>query len=180
MIARNELHWFVGRVKSCQERKVAEALSMQGVEYYLPVQRVKRQWSDRIKWIDKLLLPHYIFIRTTDALRVSLLQSIYGLCSYMAEGIGHPSVIPDIQMSRFRQMVERTNEAFCFSREPLAPGDEILILEGPFVGMTCEVVEIHGSRKAVVRLGMLGAAMVTIKTDAVQKTGMVAHPTPHE
>ena len=41
--------WLVAYVKSCMEKKTAERLRAMGIECYLPVQSVIRQWSDRRK-----------------------------------------------------------------------------------------------------------------------------------
>lgn len=49
--------WLVAYVKSCMEKKTAERLTAMGIEHYLPVQTVERRWSDRIKRMEKLVLP---------------------------------------------------------------------------------------------------------------------------
>jgi transcriptional antiterminator RfaH len=41
--------WFLLTVGSKQEQKVALALQAKGLEVFLPMQRVRRQWSDRVK-----------------------------------------------------------------------------------------------------------------------------------
>ena len=170
MDTSNELHWFVGIVKSCQERKVAETLTSMGVESYLPVQRVKRVWSDRVKIIDKLVLPRYIFIHTIESNRRPLLQNIYGLTSFIARGIGNPVVVPDIQMERFMQMVAKSVGKLYFCTESVAPGDEVTIVEGALAGLTCEIVRFRGEgRWAVVRLGSFGNIIATVDTNAVRK-----------
>ncbi|MDO4950255.1 MAG: UpxY family transcription antiterminator [Bacteroidales bacterium] len=169
MDRNNELHWFVGLVKSCQERKVAEVLTSMGVESYLPIQRVKRVWSDRVKLVDKLVLPRYIFIHTTENNRVPLLQGVYGLASFIARGTGHPIVVPDVQMGRFMQMVAASMGNLYFSTVPLAPGDEVTILEGTLAGLTCEIVKLQGSKWAVVRLGAFGNIMTTVDVNVVRR-----------
>ena len=49
--------WLVAYVKSCMEKKTAERLTAMGIEHYLPVQTVERRWSDRVKRMEKLVLP---------------------------------------------------------------------------------------------------------------------------
>lgn len=57
--------WLVAYVKSCMEKKTAERLTAMGIEHYLPVQTVERRWSDRIKRMEKLVLPLMIFVHVT-------------------------------------------------------------------------------------------------------------------
>ena len=74
-----ELHWYVSYVKSCREKSAARSLTALGVENFLPVSTVKRKWSDRIRLVERLLLPHMIFIRTNEIRRVELLKEVDGL-----------------------------------------------------------------------------------------------------
>lgn len=52
--------WLVAYVQSCLEKKTAERLKAMGVEYYLPIQSEIRQWSDRRKRVDRLVIPMMI------------------------------------------------------------------------------------------------------------------------
>ena len=57
--------WLVAYVQSCLEKKTAERLKTMGVEYYLPIQSEIRQWSDRRKKVDRLVIPMMIFVHVT-------------------------------------------------------------------------------------------------------------------
>lgn len=57
--------WLVAYVQSCLEKKTAERLKAMGVEYYLPIQSEIRQWSDRRKKVDRLVIPMMIFVHVT-------------------------------------------------------------------------------------------------------------------
>jgi transcription antitermination factor NusG len=55
--------WFALRVKPNYEKPVAAALRGKGFEEFLPLSRRKRQWSDRVKFMDLPLFPGYLFCR---------------------------------------------------------------------------------------------------------------------
>lgn len=55
--------WVVVYTKPNFEKKIAEKLNMFGVEYYLPIQRVRVQRSDRKVWVNKVLFKSYVFIK---------------------------------------------------------------------------------------------------------------------
>lgn len=75
--------WLVAYVQSCLEKKTAERLKAMGVEYYLPIQSEIRQWSDRRKKVDRLVIPMMIFVhvtrRTPPAAYLTSYQSVHGI-----------------------------------------------------------------------------------------------------
>ncbi|MBP5211185.1 MAG: UpxY family transcription antiterminator [Bacteroidales bacterium] len=165
----NGLHWFVAYVLSCQERKAAEALHSLGIEYYLPIQQERHQWSDRVKIVDRMVLPRMIFIRTTKARRTQLLGEVRVLSNFMTSGGAyHPIIIPDEQMETFRFMVEHSQERVdCITGE-VAPGSKVLIVTGPLQGFECEVVHMSGTSYAAVRVDSVGTFVVQVPTDAIR------------
>lgn len=58
-----ELPWLVIYTKPRQEKKLAERLTQMGYEVYCPTQRIKKQWSDRWKWVEHPLFTSIIFIQ---------------------------------------------------------------------------------------------------------------------
>lgn len=94
--------WLVAYVQSCLEKKTAQRLAAMGIECYLPVQSEIRQWSDRRKRVDRLVIPMMIFVHVTPQER-PLPLSLQAVSRYMVlRGESTPAVIPDEQMDRFR------------------------------------------------------------------------------
>lgn len=166
------LHWYVGYVKSCQERKVAEALARLGIGFYLPVRKEIHKWSDRRKVVDSLVLPRLIFVRGTEADRVRSLREIPALYAYiMARGgeVRKAAIVPDAEMESFRAMVDRGREKVELFAGPVAPGDRVRVTDGPLKGMECEVVRTGAHFYMVARLSMLGAATMEVSADSIEK-----------
>lgn len=55
-----EVRWYVLYVRMHHEKKTAEKLKVAGVTHYLPVQEVIRQWSDRRKKLQVVVIPMMI------------------------------------------------------------------------------------------------------------------------
>ena len=173
-----EPHWFVAFVHSCQERKLAERLEQQGVRCYVPVQKVKRKWSDRIKIVDKLLLPGVVFVRCDETARKTLFRKAYGICTFLMDrgsGDGKVAVVPQRQMNDFIRAVDSLNGEgeIEFVNCRIEPGDMVRVKRGPLEGMICECVEVQHNHKLVIRLGLLGSALVSIDAGDVAKGDVI-------
>ena len=163
--------WLVAYVQSCLEKKTAQRLAAKGIECYLPVQSEIRQWSDRRKRVDCLVIPMMIFVHVTPQER-PLPLSLQAVSRYMVlRGESTPAVIPDEQMDRFRFMLDYSPEAVEMCSAPLAPGDAVKVIKGPLAGLEGELITVNGKSKVAVRLDMLGCAHVDVPIGFVEKKG---------
>ena len=163
--------WLVAYVQSCLEKKTAERLKAMGVEYYLPIQSEIRQWSDRRKRVDRLVIPMMIFVHVTPQER-PLPLTLQAISRYMVlRGESRPAVIPEEQMERFRFMLDYSEEAICMNYSPLARGKKVRVIKGPLTGLVGELVALDGKSKIAVRLDMLGCACVDMPIGYVEQIG---------
>lgn len=161
--------WLVAYVQSCLEKKTAVRLTAMGVECYLPIQSEIRQWSDRRKKIDRLIIPMMIFVHVTPQER-SLPLTLQAISRYMVlRGESTPAIIPEEQMKRFQFMLDYSAEAVEICTTPLAAGDAVKVIKGPLVGLKGELITIGGKSKVAVRLDMLGCAHVDMPIGFVEK-----------
>tara|TARA_X000001036_G_scaffold381919_1_gene374293 strand:- start:58 stop:543 length:486 start_codon:yes stop_codon:yes gene_type:complete len=84
----HNISWFVLRVNTRHENKVAELLERQDFKIYNPTIKVKRKWSDRIKMINLPAIPGIIFIQTT------LLEKNKVFCSTSIKGWFYENKVP--------------------------------------------------------------------------------------
>src|SRR5262245_48848200 len=95
--------WFAVQVKTTHEKRVTSLLSYQGREWFLPLYRARRRWSDRIKQVDLPLFPGYVFCRFSPCARVSILKtpSVIGIV-----GIRNvPAPIDDQEIAALHKVV---------------------------------------------------------------------------
>ncbi len=65
-MASQDLPWYVLYTKPRNEKKVAQRLSEAGYTVYCPLQKIRRQWSDRTKVVEEPLFKSYLFIQIED------------------------------------------------------------------------------------------------------------------
>lgn len=163
-------HWYAMYVKMHHEKKTAEKLSNLGITNYLPLQETIRQWSDRKKKIQVVIIPMIIFVKSNEKTRIEILKNIPSINGTMIDKATHkPAIIRDEEMERFMFMLDYSEEAVQFTSEPLKPGEKVEVIKGPLSGLEGELIEIDGKSQVSVRLNMLGCAMVEMPVGHLKK-----------
>lgn len=147
---------------------MAESLAARGVEFYLPIRREVRKWSDRRKIVEVPVVPRFVFIRCEESDRVGILSGEPRIWRFLPFD-GKAAVVRDGEMEAFRRMVEQGGKSVGFTDRPLAPGDRIRVASGPLTGLECELVSVDGNRCLAVRLGLLGAATMDLDLETIER-----------
>src|SRR5271154_1407901 len=66
--------WFALQVRTRQEASVAQQLNGHGYEQFLPLYKLRKRWSDRIKEVNAPLFPGYLFCRFNPQDRLPILK----------------------------------------------------------------------------------------------------------
>jgi transcription antitermination factor NusG len=98
-----DLPWHAVRVRSKCEFRVLAALLGKGYEAYLPLYRKRSRWSDRLKNIDLVLFPGYVFCRLDVARRLPLLVTP-GVVDLVGFGGVFPP-IPNSELEAVRRVI---------------------------------------------------------------------------
>lgn len=128
-------HWYVARVQMNCEKKSAQRISSLGYEIFVPVQQEVRQWSDRRKKIERILIPLLVFFKSdvAGAKQIQRLSFVYDLLK--APGDKKPAVIPDDQIDRFKFMIGNCDDEITIKRETINIGDKVRVVRGSLKGL---------------------------------------------
>lgn len=153
--------WFALTVQPNHERTAERSLVNRGLEAYLPTHRVKRQWSDRQKEMDRVLFPGYVFCRFDKPDLIRVLGSP-GVRSVV--GVGRsPAAVEDSEISAVKALVA--------SGRPILPwpylriGQSVRIDHGPLAYLRGVVVRVKDSCRVVVSVDALGCSLA-VEVDA--------------
>lgn len=164
-----EVHWHAVFTASRAEKKVRDRLTEEGIECFLPVQTVIRQWTYRKSRVVVPVIAGMIFVRVSRQERVKVLQTKGVVLFLRLRGGKGPAVIPDKQMKEFRFLLDFSEEAIEMVNEDIEEGDLIQVVKGPLKGLEGELVMFRGITKIAVRIDMLGCALVDIPASFVEK-----------
>ena len=125
------LNWYALHVRSRHEKQVAERITSQSMEAFLPLHRCRHTWKNGVHAeVDLPFFPCYLFARASiyDRSRLLQLPGVLG----MAISTAQPTVIADEEISTLRTATEMLKS------EPhpyLNSGDFVRIVAGPLTGM---------------------------------------------
>ena len=165
----NELRWYAVYTAPRAEKKVSERFKLEGIDHYLPIQKVKRRWSDRIKEVEVPVVNGYIFVHIPVSDYQKVIH-VYGALQFVREG-GMPVAIPDNQLERLRFMVDHAEEPVEYSQDSFEHGESIRICKGPLEGMMGELLEMKGKHKVLIRLERFGCAITTVPMSFIERRG---------
>ena len=140
--------WYAVYTYPNVEKKVHEKITEMGVETYLPLQKVVKQWSDRKKSVSLPLFPNYVFVKTTPQRRFDLFR-IKGLVRFVAFE-GKPVSIPEQEIEMIRKMVGQVGVAFTSSSTTGRVGERVKIIQGQFAGTEGLIVRETGRKSRLV------------------------------
>ena len=130
----NDRHqWVALYTNSRAEKRTAQTLQTSGYEVYLPLQRTRRQWSDRWRSIEVPLINSYVFakIRARDVAPIRATAGVVTIVSWH----GKPAIIPEREINTIKRLMEAEAEVHIKNNSQLKRGAMVRIVEGPFINM---------------------------------------------
>ena len=155
--------WFALTVHPKHEQLAERGLKNHGFEAYLPVQRVRRQWSDRRKDLNMILFPGYVFCRFDPAHKLRVLQSP-AVRSIVSNG-REPLPVDETEISSVRALIAsgRPVDVCPYMRV----GQLVRIRSGPLESVRGVIVRVKDCWRVVVSVEALGCS-VAVEVDADQ------------
>lgn len=153
--------WFAIYVKSRSEKKVAQLLEECGIDFYLPLIKQLKQWSDRKKWVVEPLFKSYVFVHIEEKQYFQLLQ-VPGVVRYISFEKKAVPIRP--------QQIEAIKYFLNEKQPELEPGQnwekgkQVEIIFGSMTGLIGHLVDVKGKHK------------VSILIDAINRTLLIRIP----
>jgi transcription antitermination factor NusG len=166
MNANSECHhrdreWWAVYTRHQHEKSVVENLSKHGLETFLPLYSVVRQWKDRKKNLSLPLFPCYVFLRGSSERRVQIL-STPGVRSIVSM-IGRPAAIPEGEIEAIRTVV---GSSLVVEPHPfLCRGDWVRIKSGPLAEIEGILIRRKGSSRLILSAELLQKS-IAVEVDA--------------
>ena len=162
----NDRHqWVALYTNSRAEKRTAQTLQTSGYEVYLPLQRTRRQWSDRWRSIEVPLINSYVFakIRARDVAPIRATAGVVTIVSWH----GKPAIIPEREINTIKRLMEAEAEVHIKNNSQLKRGAMVRIVEGPFINMEGMLISDCEEGNFCVSISGLDFALVTTIEESI-------------
>ncbi|HXO77884.1 MAG TPA: UpxY family transcription antiterminator [Puia sp.] len=153
---QKEKQWYVLYTKPRWEKKVSRQLEQKSIEYYCPLNKIQRQWSDRKKIIEEPLFSCYVFVRLseTEHLAARMVDGVMNFVFWLRK----PAVVREDEIEAIKRFTNEYTDVK-LEKKPVNLNDTVRIINGPLMQREGNVLEI---RKKTVKLSLpsLGYLMV--------------------
>ena len=160
--------WIAVLVQMCTEKKVGERLTKLGVENYVPTQTEIRQWSDRKKKVERVVIPMVVFIHTDEKTERSLRMHSFIRKILTYPGQTAAAVIPDDQIERLKFMLKQSDAPVELLEQNLKVGDKVQVVRGALKGLEGELTQTpNGKSLVAIHIEALGYACVSVSVEDI-------------
>jgi len=147
--------WFAVRTRARAEKVASLQIKSHGIEEFLPLYQVRRQWFDRVKTVNLPLFGGYLFCRCNRQALIKVMGA-----SAVAEVIGfgnRSAAVPEYEIDAVKRLVASGLPATPspFIRE----GAMVRIRSGALQGVTGRLAKIKNQFRFVISVEMLNRSV---------------------
>lgn len=154
----NDRYWYAVYTKPRWEKKVASLLEAKGIEYYCPLNKVVKQWSDRKKTILEPLFRSYVFVQVEEKQKWELMN-INGILNYV-HYLGKPAKIRNIEIETVKKFLNEF-ESVDVVESTTPVNAKVKIKQGVLMNYQGILLEVSGN-KASVKIESMGLQLTAM------------------
>lgn len=158
--------WYAVRTFNCQELKISRYLQENGKEHFIPMTYAeKRTHEGKPKRVLVPVVHNMLFVRKDEPQKQML--HLFASCNVplhvmKKEGTTDCYEIPDTQMTEFRMLCDPGFDGTQFLTADEAdakPGKEVMVIHGPFSGMTGKLHRVKNGYYFIKTLAGVGVML---------------------
>jgi transcription antitermination factor NusG len=151
-------HWYAVYTKPRWEKKVYALMTEKGMEAYCPVNKVRKKWSDRMKWVEEPLFKSYVFVLVSEYKQTDV-RMVNGVVNFVY-WLGKPAIVKHGEIETIRKFLNDYDEVWA---EPLTlqKDTKVTIRQGAFMDKEGKVVKVYNNKVQVV-IESIGYRLVAV------------------
>ena len=145
-MARQAKYWYAVYTKPRWEKKVSILFAERGIGHYCPLNKVHKQWSDRVKLVEEPLFKSYVFVHITpdEQAEVRMTNGVLNFVYWL----GKPAVIKQAEIDRIKRFLNQHENVLVETLE-LKPNDNVVIRSGILMDKKAKVLRAFVNRVEV-------------------------------
>jgi len=153
-----ERSWYAVYTKPRWEKKVYSLLSERGFEVYCPLNKVRKKWSDRVKWVDEPLFKSYVFVHIAEHEQTKV-RMTNGVVNFVY-WLGKPAIVLDKEIQIIRKFLNEYTDVRA-ERLDLEANDKVQIQRGVLMNQEAKVVKVLNNKVKVI-IESIGYSLVAV------------------
>jgi transcription antitermination factor NusG len=156
-LSKFEARWFAVYTHYKREKLVARRLASKDIEHFLPLQKLTKRYTRKVKHLELPLINCYIFVKITkpEYVRVLETEDVLKFIRFRKNLIS----IPEEEIDILRLIVGENIEVEV-EHGSLNVGDEVEIIGGQLTGLRGTLYEQRSGKNFVVALEKLGYSLL--------------------
>ena len=148
-----EARWFAIYTPYKREKLVCRQLQKKGVTAYLPVQRLVRRYTRKMRTVELPLISCYVFVKIIkpDYIKVLETEQVMGFVKFS----GNLIAIPEAEMELMKRILGEGIEVNV-EKQAFHQGDMVEVISGNLLGLRGKLCSIQGKKQMLVDLEFLG------------------------
>ncbi len=154
----NHLHiqeprWFAIYTNYKREKQTLKFLQQKGIETFLPLQKLTRRYTRKVKQVELPLINCYLFVKIVKSEYVPVLETEQVL--RFVKFSNNLIAIPEDEIQLMKRIV---GEELDFTVEPstFVEGEEVEVIAGQLTGLEGKLISKAGSHQFLVELSNVG------------------------
>lgn len=158
--------WYAVYTRSRSEKLVNKQLAEKGIDSFLPLRKVLKQWSDRKKWVEEPLFRSYIFVYIDPRLTLPVLEvfGVVGFIKFEKQLVA----IPEKQIESVKILLN-SEEKYEVSNKPFVHGMEVEVISGPLKGAIGVVQKYKGKFNLMIAIEAVNQVLMATVPEHVLK-----------
>jgi len=166
-----EPRWFAIYTPYKREKIVLDRLKRKGVMAYVPIQRLTRRYTRKIKVVELPLISGYVFVKIIkeEYIRVLETENVLRFVKFSNNLLSIPQEEIQLMKQILGEGIEVNAQKTIFHQ-----GDEVEIVSGNLTGIKGKLVSIEGKKQVLVDLNFLGYTLqMTIDPSLLRRYDVV-------
>lgn len=164
--------WYALYTQPRWEKKVYGLLEKAGFEAYCPLNKVRKKWSDRFKWVEEPLFRSYVFVRITPEQQTEI-RMVNGVVNFVY-WLGKPAMIKEREIEIIRKFLNDYHEVQAIPLD-LTENTRVRIRKGLLMDKEGKVMKVM-NKKVQVIIESIGYSLVAV-VDRSNLTTDINHKT---
>lgn len=151
-------NWYVVYSRPRWEKKLHKLFQQKNIVAYCPLNRVLRQWSDRIKIVEVPLFTSYVFVKISEREK-ALVRETDGVVNFIYNG-GKPAIVQEHEIKRIQQFLDEYDNVEVIT-EKIEKDQRVKVNKGLFVEEEGLVLDLQ-NKKVKVAIDSIGYTLVAL------------------